>query len=186
MWQQRLSCSGTNPCPPAAPLSLRVDCVARRLPCLPHPPSASPTPPLRPTSVLRFWILRFWLEQSLNVKGWNSQANREFTRNLESTNLSREILSRQIGHTSALLGVLRLSLCIHLWPHFLLSSSPPLPLFNSPLLLVLLRHARARTHARARMRKRVRTSANLRVCDCPTFCVVCCCYVLMLIAVYVA
>ena len=52
-------------------------------------------------SVLRFWISEGLLKHNLNVKGWNSQAHREFPRNLESTNPSREILGREIGRTES-------------------------------------------------------------------------------------
>ena len=37
---------------------------------------------------------------NLNVKGWNSHVHREFPGNVESTHLSREILSREIGRNT--------------------------------------------------------------------------------------
>ena len=36
------------------------------------------------------------------IKGWNSQSYGEFTGSLESTNLSREIRIREIGHRKRL------------------------------------------------------------------------------------
>ena len=35
-------------------------------------------------------------EQNIDLKGWSSQAHREFPGNVESTNLSRDNLSREI------------------------------------------------------------------------------------------
>ena len=40
---------------------------------------------------------RVWLTLDLNVKGWNSQAHREFPGKFESSNLSRDNLRREIG-----------------------------------------------------------------------------------------
>ena len=37
----------------------------------------------------------------LFVKGWNSHVHREFPRNVESSNVSRGNVSREIGHTGA-------------------------------------------------------------------------------------
>ena len=39
--------------------------------------------------------------QNLNFKGWNSQVHREFPRKFESSNLSRDNLSREIGRRLA-------------------------------------------------------------------------------------
>ena len=55
---------------------------------------------LRPISVPRFWGLqRAWLMQSLEFEGWNPQARREVPENVESTNLGRDNLSREIGRS---------------------------------------------------------------------------------------
>ena len=54
---------------------------------------------LRPISVLRFWISGVWLKQNLHVKGWNSQVHREFPGSFESTKLSRDNRSREIGRS---------------------------------------------------------------------------------------
>ena len=43
---------------------------------------------------------RVWLKQNLNIEGWNSQVRREFPRSFESSNLSRDNLSGEIGRTS--------------------------------------------------------------------------------------
>ena len=54
------------------------------------------------TANLRTKILGFrGLDASanLNVKGWTSHAHREFPAKFESTNLSRDNLSREIGRT---------------------------------------------------------------------------------------
>ena len=51
------------------------------------------------TKILDFRGL--WLKHNLNLKGWNSQAHREFPGNLESTNLSREMFSREIGRSKS-------------------------------------------------------------------------------------
>ena len=45
-------------------------------------------------------FLRVWLKLNLNIKGWNSHVHREFPGKLESSNLSREIHSREIGRNS--------------------------------------------------------------------------------------
>ena len=65
-------------------------------------PSSSSSPSLtacrlRPISVLRFWISDGWPKQNLNHTGWNSQVHRGFPGNVESANLSRDNLSREIG-----------------------------------------------------------------------------------------
>ena len=44
-------------------------------------------------------VRRVRLKHNLKSKGWNSRAHREFARNVESANLSRDILSRKIGRT---------------------------------------------------------------------------------------
>ena len=49
---------------------------------------------LRPTSVLRVW-----LKHHLSSKGWNCRVHRESPGKFESTNLSGDNLSREIGHT---------------------------------------------------------------------------------------
>ena len=49
---------------------------------------------------LHYGFLRVWLKHNLNSKGWNSQAHREFPRKFESSNLSRDNVSREIGRTS--------------------------------------------------------------------------------------
>ena len=55
---------------------------------------------VRPISVIRFWISEGLTQaESLNLKGWNSHAHRELPGNPESTNLSRDNLSREIGRT---------------------------------------------------------------------------------------
>ena len=59
-----------------------------------------------PISVLRFWIQRVWLKQNLNIKGWNSHVHREFPGKLESSNLSMDDLSREIGRTLLWLSLL--------------------------------------------------------------------------------
>ena len=50
---------------------------------------------LRPISVLRFWIS----EQNLNIKGWNSHVHRGFPGKFETSNLSRDNVSREIVRT---------------------------------------------------------------------------------------
>ena len=52
-----------------------------------------------PISELRFWISEVLLKRSLHLEGWNSQAHREFPGKFESTSLSRDNLSREIGRT---------------------------------------------------------------------------------------
>ena len=42
---------------------------------------------------------RVWLKQNPHLKGWNSQAHRELPGKFESSNLSRDNLSREIGRT---------------------------------------------------------------------------------------
>ena len=42
---------------------------------------------------------RVWLKQNLKFKGWNSQAHREFPGKFESSNLSRDNLSRETGRS---------------------------------------------------------------------------------------
>ena len=42
---------------------------------------------------------RVRLKQNLNVKGWNSRVRREFPPRFESSNLSRDNLSRGVGRT---------------------------------------------------------------------------------------
>ena len=54
---------------------------------------------LRPISVLRFWISEGDSSTILNLEGWNAHLHREFQAKLESTNLSRDNLSREIGRT---------------------------------------------------------------------------------------
>ena len=49
-------------------------------------------------SVRRFWISE-GLTQNLGFMGWNSQAHRELPGNVESSNLSRDNLSREIGRS---------------------------------------------------------------------------------------
>ena len=44
-------------------------------------------------------LRRVWLKRSLNFKGLNSHARREVPGIVESTNLSRDNLSREIGRT---------------------------------------------------------------------------------------
>ena len=44
-------------------------------------------------------LQRVWLKQNLNFEGRNSQPHREFSGNVESTNLSRDNLSREIGRS---------------------------------------------------------------------------------------
>ena len=43
---------------------------------------------------------RLCLKHNLNLKGWNSHVRGEFPGEFESTNLSSDILSREIGRTS--------------------------------------------------------------------------------------
>ena len=50
---------------------------------------------VRPISVLRFWISER-LKHNLTFKGWNSHVHREFPGNYESTDLSRDNLSRKM------------------------------------------------------------------------------------------
>ena len=55
---------------------------------------------MRPISELGFWISeaqRVSLKQNLNVKGWKSQAHREFPGKFESSNLSRIMLVGRLG-----------------------------------------------------------------------------------------
>ena len=50
-------------------------------------------------TVLRFWISEGFLKQHIDVKGWDSHAHGEFPGSFESTNLSRDNRSREIGRT---------------------------------------------------------------------------------------
>ena len=43
---------------------------------------------------------RVWFEHNLNSKGWNSHVHREFPGKFESSSLSRDNVSREIGRTS--------------------------------------------------------------------------------------
>ena len=55
----------------------------------------SPTQrPLRPISVLKFWMSEGLTQAESSFKGWNSHVHREFPRKFESRNLSRDNLSR--------------------------------------------------------------------------------------------
>ena len=60
-------------------------------------PRVRPVRAVRPISLLRFWVSWVWLNQNLNSTGWNSHIQWEWSGNLESTNLSRDNLSREIG-----------------------------------------------------------------------------------------
>ena len=65
------------------------------------PGAAGSSEEVRPVSVLRFWIFqRVRLEQNLNFEGWSSHVHGEFPGKFESTNLSRDNLSREIGRAS--------------------------------------------------------------------------------------
>ena len=61
---------------------------------------------LRPISVLRFWISEGLTQALFYSKGWNSQVHRGFPAKFESSNLSRDNLSREIGPTGWILGKL--------------------------------------------------------------------------------
>ena len=52
---------------------------------------------VRPISLLKMWILRVWLKDNLNWKGWNCHVHRVFSGMLESSNVSRDNVSREIG-----------------------------------------------------------------------------------------
>ena len=52
-----------------------------------------------------FWFQRVWLKHNLNFKEWTSHIQRDFPGNYESTNLSRDSLSREIGRSVDLLCV---------------------------------------------------------------------------------
>ena len=51
----------------------------------------------RPISVLRFWNSEGLTQAESYFKGWNSHVQRKFPGNVESTNLSRDNLRREIG-----------------------------------------------------------------------------------------
>ena len=71
---------------------------------LPGPASAGVSHlPLRPISVLRFWTSEGLTQHNLKIKGWNSHVHRGFPRKFESTHLSRDNLSREIGRSGRLL-----------------------------------------------------------------------------------
>ena len=55
---------------------------------------------LLPLSVLRFWISEGLTQAESEFPGWNSQAQREFPRNLESMILSLRILSLRTDRTA--------------------------------------------------------------------------------------
>ena len=56
---------------------------------------------------------RFSLKHDLNIKGWNSQAHGEFLGQFESSNLSRDNVSRGIGRTARLpMQTLRSQFCV--------------------------------------------------------------------------
>ena len=52
---------------------------------------------LRPISVLRLWISGGLTQAESQFKEWNSQAHEEFAGKFESSSLSRDDLSREIG-----------------------------------------------------------------------------------------
>ena len=52
---------------------------------------------LPPISALSFWIPEGLTQAESNLKGWNSHVHSEFPINVESSNLSRDNLSREIG-----------------------------------------------------------------------------------------
>ena len=55
---------------------------------------------IRPVSVLRFWTSEGLTRAEHKIElRWNSHVQREFPRSFESTNLSRDNLSREIGRT---------------------------------------------------------------------------------------
>ena len=71
---------------------------------VPVPSAKAKLPPagarrISPKADLRTKILNFrgLLQQNLDFKGWNSRVHREFPGKLESTNLSRDTRSREIG-----------------------------------------------------------------------------------------
>ena len=52
---------------------------------------------IRPISLVTLWISGVWLKHNLNLKGWNSQAHRDYPGEFESSNVSRGNVSRSIG-----------------------------------------------------------------------------------------
>ena len=59
---------------------------------------------VRPISLLTLWISEgFTQAYSLNLKGWNSHVHRGFPGKLESSNLSRDNVSKEIGRRAHLL-----------------------------------------------------------------------------------
>ena len=57
-----------------------------------------PMSSVRPISLLTMWISEGW---TLNLKGWNFQVHRGFPGKCESSNVSRDNVSREIGRKTS-------------------------------------------------------------------------------------
>ena len=76
------------------------------------------------------WFQRVWLNQNLNLKGWNSQAHRELLGKFESSNLSRDNLSRELGRSEmrrsvAVLQPVNSGRCIYIYIYTHVGAPPP-------------------------------------------------------------
>ena len=54
-----------------------------------------------------------WLKHNLNLKGWNSHAHRGLPGKFESSNLSRDDMSREIGRTTCIIVCIYIYIYMH-------------------------------------------------------------------------